>query len=296
MKDSDFKITIPKLKNRASYKQWNRGIRTYLSSKNLLLYIDLDVQRPILLTETPVRIIRSNENVLDETHTLSTNDDLNPQQPSSFLIGQVKMKLKVNDTDNICSQICKFPISLLHQIINASSAKWFTIESIQLPDLLVELASEALTVIDVDNKLYHLYGSRESFVEARSKHLKQSNLVQSIVRTTISTENLYLFDNQDSVFMGYKRVCKQFFRDNRLERIAVKAKLSQLKVRSLFSYVNDFKRLLCEFESAGGSRESEDILNIFLSNLPNSKYLVYKTMFHGSSVDEAFEMFLNIAE
>ena len=45
-----------------------------------------------------------------------------------------------------------------------------------------------------------------------------------------------------------------------------------------------------------GERESEDIIDYFIENIPSSRYLAQKTMFDAKSVDEAFDFFKKIAD
>ena len=282
MKDAEFKILIPKLKTQQSFKNWKEAILTYLGSKSLDYLVNFDVQTPVYLNPQNIQI----QQVVDETvpSTISQIDRL------------VKDKLHFMDQSLLANSVHRLPKNLKHEIISELNVKGYSISSVDLPDLFLDLCSAAAFIIVFPTKVYHFYGERDSYIKARSLQLKHTKSAQSIIRSTISLENVHLFDANNSVYHGFHKLCAHYERDNKLERINIKQRLSRLKVKNLQTYMIDFKRLLSEYESAGGNRDSEDIVNVFLTNLPNEKYLFYKTTFQGDSIDAAFLYFHTIAE
>ena len=164
-----------------------------------------------------------------------------------------------------------------------------------LPDMLIDLAISSSLIVIVDETLFAIYANSDDFKKARSDWVKNVEKVRIVVRSSIAYENVHLFKHPN-VYRAFATVVSQFAKETKLERIDVKRRLSKLKCYDLKTYVNDFKRLLVELDHAGGDRNSEEILTMFVDNIPNSKYLTYKTMFSGSTIMDAFNYFKQIGE
>ena len=155
--------------------------------------------------------------------------------------------------------------------------------SVTLPDMLIDLAISSSLIVIVDEALFAIYTNSDDFKKARSDWVKNVEKVRIVVRSSIAYENVHLFKHPN-VYRAFATVVSQFAKETKLERIDVKRRLSKLKCYDLKTYVNDFKRLLVELDHAGGDRNSEEILTMFVDNIPNSKYLTYKTMFPGTTI------------
>ena len=167
--------------------------------------------------------------------------------------------------------------------------------SVNLPDMLIDLAISSSLIVIVDEALFAIYTNSDDFKKARSDWVKNVEKVRIVVRSSIAYENVHLFKHPN-VYRAFATVVSQFAKETKLERIDVKRRLSKLKCYDLKTYVNDFKRLLVELDHAGGDRNSEEILTMFVDNIPNSKYLTYKTMFPGTTIMDAFNYFKQIGE
>ena len=69
-----------------------------------------------------------------------------------------------------------------------------------------------------------------------------------------------------------------------------------MKCNNLRKYINKFKKLLAQYETVDGERESENIIADFIENIASSRYLAQKTMFDAKNDDEAFDFFRKIAD
>ena len=164
-----------------------------------------------------------------------------------------------------------------------------------LPDMLIDLAISSSLIVIVDETLFAIYTNSHDFKKAGSDWVKNVEKVMIIVRSSIAYENVHLFKHSN-VYRAFATVVSQFAKETKLERIDVKRRLGKLKCYDLKIYVNDLKRLLVELDHAGGDRNSEEILTMFADNIPNSKYLTYKTMFSGATIMDAFNYFKQIGE
>ena len=169
----------------------------------------------------------------------------------------------------------------------------FTEENDELPDMLINLAIACSFIVDDD--LFAIYSDADAYKKARSDWIRDVERVRVIVRSSIAYENVHLFKD-NNVYRAFATVVSQFAKEMKLERMDVKRRLRNLKCHNLKTYVNDFKRLLVELDHADGDRNSEEVLTIFLSNLPNSSFLTYKTLFNGNQIDEAFNYFRDIGD
>ena len=265
-KDDNFKISIPKLKKETNYAEWKETLFSVLGTKQLQHYLTYEVQKPTLVN-------------LEQTAYTLTNPTLTLMVPGPELLNVLR----------------RLPRKLVNQINNGDEFQLYLEDSENLPDMLVDLAINAEFILILNNKLYSVFTDRDDYRTARTSHVKSVEKVRSVVRSSIAYENVHLFKNAN-VYMAFQTVSKQFEKDLRLERESVKRRLGKLKCKNLKHYVNDFRKLLVELDHAGGDRNAEEVVSIFLNNIPNSKFLTYKTLFKGTTIEEAFEWFKDIGD
>ena len=264
-KDDGFKVTIPKLRIETNFSEWKETLSSVLGSKQLRHYIQYDVKKPTWID-------------VEGDESRITNASVTYQVPTPLV-----------------SSLQHAPREFVTLINEAETVTVFHEDSKKLPDSLIHLALHCVAIVIVDGALYPLYTDLEEFKKARSEQVKEKEKVRSVIRSSIGFEHVHLFKHEN-VFLGFQVVVAQFGKDLQLERINIKRRLGKLKCRVLKDYINEFRRLLVELDHAGGKRESEEVLTVFLKNIPNSKYLTYKTLFTGTTVDEAFSHFKTIAD
>ena len=264
MSKDEFKISIPKLKKETNYSEWKETVFSVLGTKQLQHFVHFDVQKPVLV------------NLASSTNTLR-----NPLLTMMLV------------SEEMLDVLRRLPRDLLNKINSEERLKIFLEDSDDLPDMLVELAINAEIILILDNVLYSVYTDLEDFRKARTNHVTGVEKTRSLIRSSIAYENVHLFKDRN-VFKAFQTVSKQFEKDLKIERQSVKRRLRRLKCKNLKHYVNDFRKLLVELDHAQGERDCEEIVSIFLNNIPNSKYMTYKTLFKGNSIDEAFEWFQHV--
>ena len=149
-------------------------------------------------------------------------------------------------------------------------------------------------IIKTGESLYMIYGTREDFIKARVQYIRDHEKARTFLRSTQSFEDHQILNTLD-VYTGFQNLCSYFEKHEVVKRAALRTKLGALKFVNLKQYIDDFKRMLCQYQLVGRHRDSEEMIHTFLSTLPCDRYLHYKTQFQPTSMDEEFTYFKKIA-
>ena len=177
-----FHVNITTLKYENSYRQWFNGINSYLQSKQLKHLIDYKIQLPCKI-ETNV-----------------TEDSLLRQRVINEPAAKVVLLLKV--PENVKQLVRSAPsIRLIHD------------ETPDLPDELVEMVLETDLIILTGNLLYPIFENSLKMLRFRNQLIKNKEKVRTILRSSMSAENMHLLDNATDVADSFNNIRLQFEKD-----------------------------------------------------------------------------------
>ena len=134
------------------------------------------------------------------------------------------------------------------------------------------LGSYLLVTKDV---LVVVYNDREKYIKGLSQHQRAGQRAIAVIRSTLQIENHHFFDTNQGIKKGYLHLSKQFEKDDRLERLTVRDRLGKFNFKYLYPYIDQFKRLLADYEFVCGHRTNEEIVTHFLRNIPDKNLSLY---------------------
>ena len=88
----------------------------------------------------------------------------------------------------------------------------FSLDNFQkTPKEIVHLLAEADFLLETESCVFYAHSSKKTMITAQRQEEKMKQRTISIIRSTLSLENYYLFDaDNKSVREGYEKVCQQF--------------------------------------------------------------------------------------
>ena len=233
-------IKIPKFRKRTDYRLWKEGLTTYLRSKGLAYQISYVVLRPFLASTTITPFETEKETDL----------------PSEIIrkLGVAPIKLRTQLADELEKE----------QEIKAYS------ETLDLdaPDDLFELSCDA-TIFVAGVNLYILYDSKDEYNKGVKKYLRDKQQTHFTISSTMTLDRRYLLNAEVDCYSSMQRIKTHFHRDFDLEQDAIFDRFEQLTFKNMSPFIEDFEKLLTEYESVGGDRNDKQLHKLCLRTLPN---------------------------
>ena len=254
------KVLIPKLKGNETYRSWYAGIKRFLQTRSLDIYIYYKFKTVKKLSKTTVKpevdIMLTDKMLIEEVTTI-------PLEERIQLANEDAQNFSLNSPSN-------FPEELLGVI-------------------------ELTDVVQRGNHLTFLVSS-ENYVKLVRKLREERSRVFSLFHTTLSKPVYELIRNEVCTFEAFNILAKNFQLNPYIEQQNLRTKITKLYVGKLKLYLNSFEQLLAEYISIGGSRYDTAIYDTFIRHVKNSRYSLYYNIYNGTNIDDILDFFKPIAD
>eukprot|EP00924_Labyrinthula_sp_SR-Ha-C_P001299 snap_masked-scaffold_7-processed-gene-19.54-mRNA-1 protein AED:1.00 eAED:1.00 QI:0/0/0/0/1/1/3/0/787 len=237
-KDSKDKLkwTIPVLRGKVNFRDWERAILTYLNGKSLAYLMFYETSPPNQLLN------RIGADSIDEEKNTKIQEKLQ----------------NVSKDDSVFRLLQGLPVHTLDILVEMERVWLYDRASSDIPSELLKVSlSCSLTVVtkrqedDETKGLITLHTTTEKYDNARIDHHQNCSKVMSILRGSLTNDDKHLVDTSSGVMEAYKKIKELYVEDLELESFSLLSKMESLKCKEMDEYIKKFKKLLTKFTSIG---------------------------------------------
>ncbi len=267
VEESKMRVEIPKLIGRKTFRNWNEGILRFLKTKSLDTYMNYEFHGPYIWLDTEEK----NENLVT-TETLDA------------LVAQ-----RINTGKNLF-----LPIHLRRELLNYEKYNHYSMDNpIGVPrDLLVLLENAELIV---SGSTIFLVCSTDGYVKTNRMIRESTSKIFSLLHTTISKPIYEIIRKTNVPKEAYNLLKNKFKISDYAEQQNLRFKISELELKSLTDYIENFEVLLAEYVALDGDKYDSAIYDSFIQRIKKSKFEFYYNLYEGDCIDNIIEYFRKIA-
>eukprot|EP00924_Labyrinthula_sp_SR-Ha-C_P001915 snap_masked-scaffold_30-processed-gene-2.35-mRNA-1 protein AED:1.00 eAED:1.00 QI:0/-1/0/0/-1/1/1/0/252 len=208
---------------------------------------------------------------------------------SMFLLHDIQPPFLLSDKVTSTSTMIKLLATRSIKMLSSEDMKTYTKLSNETPIPLIKPSSTSETVA-FEDIVIPCYNGVYKFVDAKVQFASSVLSVKHALRRTLSQELLHYIDYSNNVYEGFKKICKHYEKDVKFAKISSRRKLRNIQLRALNLYINLFKKRLAEYRLYGG-QEDEEVLEDFISGIPDGSFHAQKSMFTAKKLEDVFIYF-----